>query len=182
MTKRKPNSQISAEDSALFRAAMANTKPLLRSGKLRTEDSLNPAIPASRSVSTLKTPLKAKPKARLAKTLEVGAATDLDRRTMERLRKGRLRPEARIDLHGLTASHAYKALCDFLYRAHGLNQRCVLIITGKGLSKKGGGVIRRELSTWLNAPSNRPLVLGFAQAQPYDGGGGAFYVLLKRQR
>ena len=48
--------------------------------------------------------------------------------------------------------------------------------------KEGGGIIRREFPTWLNAPENRARVLGFAQAQPSDGGGGAFYVLLKRKR
>ena len=56
------------------------------------------------------------------------------------------------------------------------------MITGKGSMKDGGGVIRRELPSWLNAAGNRARVLGFAGAQPADGGGGAFYVLLKRRR
>ena len=161
---------------------MADTKPLNRKSKRGKENSLGASFPAIRPVSTPKTPVKNLPDAGLTKPLKVGTATDLDRRTMDRLRKGQLRPDARIDLHGLTASHAYTDLCDFLYRAHVSGQRCVLVITGKGLSREGGGVIRRELSTWLNAPNNRSRILAFAQAQPRDGGGGAFYVLLKRRR
>lgn len=101
---------------------------------------------------------------------------------MEKLRKGRMRPEGRLDLHGMTADRALNALNGFLADAQGTGKRCVLVITGKGSMKEGGGVIRRELPSWLNAPGNRARVLGFAGAQPTDGGGGAFYVLLKRRR
>lgn len=101
---------------------------------------------------------------------------------MDRLRKGRMRPEGRLDLHGMTADRALGALNGFLADAQGSGKRCVLVITGKGSMKEGGGVIRRELPSWLNAPGNRARVLGFAGAQPNDGGGGAFYVLLKRRR
>lgn len=101
---------------------------------------------------------------------------------MDKLRKGRLRPQGRLDLHGLTADRALHALNAFLADAQRNDKRCVLVITGKGSMKEGGGVIRRELPAWLNAPGNRARVLGFAGAQPADGGGGAFYVLLKRRR
>lgn len=115
-------------------------------------------------------------------TLEAGKAADLDRRTMEKLRKGRMRPEGRLDLHGMTADRALSALNSFLADAQRDGKRCVLVITGKGSMKEGGGVIRRELPSWLNAAGNRGRMLGFAGAQPADGGGGAFYVLLKRRR
>lgn len=101
---------------------------------------------------------------------------------MDRLRKGQMRPEDRLDLHGMTADRALSALSGFLASAQLGGKRCVLIITGKGSLKNGGGVIRRELPLWLNAPGNRARVLGFAGARPADGGGGAFYVLLKRRR
>ena len=182
MVKRKPNLRNSDDENALFRAVMADTKPLNGKSNRNEENSLDYSFSAIRQIPALKTPVEVRSNARLAKPLEVGTATDLDRRTMERLRKGKLRPDARLDLHGLTANHAYTALCDFLYRAHVTGMRCVLVITGKGSAQKGGGVIRRELSTWLNAPGNRPRILGFAKAQPNDGGGGAFYVLLKRRR
>jgi DNA-nicking Smr family endonuclease len=44
------------------------------------------------------------------------------------------------------------------------------------------GILRRAVPRWLNEPDLRPLILGFAQAQPAHGGAGAFYVLLRRKR
>lgn len=114
--------------------------------------------------------------------LNAGVATNLDRRTMDKLRKGQLRPEARIDLHGLSANDAHHAFSRFISRAYAEGDRCVLVITGKGSMKQGGGVIRRELPHWVNMSENRKRILGFATAQPTDGGNGAFYILLKRKR
>jgi DNA-nicking Smr family endonuclease len=182
MKKNKAGGREPIDDNALFRAAMSDTKPLDRKNKASTTEVPSPAASTTHRTFTPKpatAPAHAVPAAR---QLEAGAAADLDRRTMERLRKGRLRPEARLDLHGMNASRAYTELNEFVAHAHSADKRCILVITGKGSLKKGGGVIRRELPAWLNAPENRPRILGFAQAQPADGGGGAFYILLKRRR
>lgn len=174
-----------ADEEALFRAAMADAKPIER----RTPPPEKTAPPqtvkhkraGAPAVSRLPAaPPPSRPAPRPA--LEAGKAADLDRRTMDKLRKGRLRPQGRLDLHGLTADRALRALNSFLADAQHDGKRCVLVITGKGSMKEGGGVIRRELPSWLNASGNRARVLGFAAAQPNDGGGGAFYVLLKRRR
>ena len=58
----------------------------------------------------------------------------------------------------------------------------MLVITGKGGVGRTGGTIRSEFPRWLNQPGLRPRILAFAEAQPRDGGGGAFYVLLRRSR
>ena len=112
--------------------------------------------------------------------LAPGTPVDLDRRTMDRLVRGRVRPEATLDLHGLTLAAAHAGLGAFLARSQARGVRCALVITGRG--KLGEGAIRSELPRWLNAPENRPRVLGFATAQPRDGGAGAVYVLLRRVR
>lgn len=176
-----------ADEEALFRAAMTDAKPIER----RSPQAEKPAPPVRPAEAPQATPRRApikitapvaasKPAPKAA--LEAGKPADLDRRTMDRLRKGRLRPEARIDLHGMTADRAHAALNGFLADALSTDKRCVLVITGKGSLKEGGGIIRRELPAWLNAAGNRSRILGFAGAQPADGGGGAFYVLLKRRR
>ncbi|MEE2996040.1 MAG: Smr/MutS family protein [Pseudomonadota bacterium] len=182
MKKNKVGGRKPRDDNALFRAAMSDTKPLNRRNKGYADEPPSPQTAAARRTFTPQKTAAVAPVVPPARPLKAGAAADLDRRTMERLRKGRLRPEARLDLHGMTASRAYDALNEFVAQAHGAGNRCILVITGKGALKKGGGVIRRELPAWLNAPENRPRILGFAQAQPTDGGGGAFYILLKRQR
>ena len=42
----------------------------------------------------------------------------MDRRRFEKLRRGRIEPEARLDLHGMTAERAHAALTGFILRAH----------------------------------------------------------------
>ena len=106
----------------------------------------------------------------------------LDRRARDRLRRGRIRPEMTLDLHGYTTTDAHIRLSRFLEEMQDTGKRCVLVVTGKGVRSNGGGVLRRELPKWLNAPVNRPRILAFAEAIPADGGSGAYYVMLRRRR
>ena len=92
------------------------------------------------------------------------------------LRKGRLEPEAKLDLHGYRREAAYRALQRFLMRAQGLGQRVVLVVTGKG------GTLRDTLPRWLGEPEFRNLVVGASVAHAKHGGDGAFYVALKKKR
>ena len=89
--------------------------------------------------------------------------------------------EARLDLHGMTQEAAHRELAGFIARAAASGKRSLLIITGKG-SREGGGVLRAALPRWLAEPALRARVLALAPAQPKDGGGGAFYLLLRRER
>lgn len=109
-----------------------------------------------------------------------GQAAGLDKRSLLRLRRGRLRIEGRLDLHGHTQVEAHRLLSTFLAASQSAGRRCVLVITGKGA--RGEGVLRREVPRWLNDPANRPRVLAFSHATPPDGGEGALYILLRRPR
>jgi DNA-nicking Smr family endonuclease len=109
------------------------------------------------------------------------AATGLDRRSAEKLRRGELRLEGRLDLHGMTQDEAHYALTGFLVRAQEAGKRCVLVITGKGSAERGG-VLRAAVPRWLGEAPHRGRVLATAPAQPRDGGAGALYVLLRRRR
>ncbi len=114
--------------------------------------------------------------------IEHGRATGVDKRRTERLRRGQLPVEARLDLHGYTQDQAHEALDDFLGEAQGRSLRCVLVITGKGTTTGAGGVLRAQVPRWLNEPGNRARVLAFDYAQPKHGGLGAIYVLLRRRK
>jgi len=70
----------------------------------------------------------------------------------------------------------------FLHRAYERGARCVLVVTGKGSHREGGGVLRRDVPHWLHQSGLRSLVLAFHPAQIRDGGDGALYVLLRRRR
>jgi DNA-nicking Smr family endonuclease len=103
----------------------------------------------------------------------------LDAKRWTALRRGRLRPERTLDLHGRRAQDAHAAVRGFLADAIADGLRCVAIVTGKG-STVEGGVLRRELPHWLNAPELRPLLLG--AAHPHRANAGAVHLLLRRRR
>src|SRR5258706_11059271 len=117
-----------------------------------------------------------------ADELANGRTAGVDRRQAERLSRGRLVVEATLDLHGLTQAAARERLDVFIAAQSEAGRRCVLVITGKGLMKEDGGVLRQQVPRWLNQSPNRGRVLAFDYAQPKHGGMGALYVLLKRRR
>lgn len=108
----------------------------------------------------------------------------IDRRTEEKLRRGQMPIDARLDLHGMTQAQAHKALQAFVDECRAMEKRVLLVITGKGGRNEGGGegVLRKSLPQWLKEPDMAPKVLSFKPARPQHGGTGAFYVLLRRQR
>lgn len=111
----------------------------------------------------------------------------MDARTFAKMRRGRLSPEARIDLHGMTVAEAHSALIAFLMRSQGAGHRLVLVITGKGKAGPGaddgpsrGGVLRHQVPHWLRLAPLGPRVLQVAEAHLSHGGAGALYVYLRR--
>ena len=111
-----------------------------------------------------------------------GALPAIDRRTAERLRRGQIAIEAQIDLHGLTQDEAFAAIQTFLAESLQAGRRCVLVITGKGTARDGGGVLRSSVPRWLTEGIYREHLIGIALAFPQHGGEGALYVLLRRVR
>jgi len=177
------------EEQDLWKEVMRDAKPLKKKGRranLADEEPAQAAAPA-RKASPRAVPGKAAPgKAAAAKPppgpLEHGSSAGIDKRKAARFRRGKLDIEATLDLHGMVRAEAHRALDAFLERCEAQGKRCVLVITGKGLSKDEGGVLRQEVPRWLNEPANRARVLSFDYAQQRHGGMGALYVLLKRQR
>ena len=112
--------------------------------------------------------------------LRVGEHAGIDKSTRRRFAQGQMEIEARLDLHGATAAQAERRLSGFIDNAVRQGQRCVLVITGKGV--EGTGVLRRLVPQWLKSPPLAPFVLAISAARPGDGGDGALYVLLRRRR
>ncbi len=172
---------VKDDEARLFEAAMRGVEPLSgRGGVAPTESDAPPPAETKRPAA----PPPAPPPPRMERMPELrpGIAADLDARTMERLRRGRLRPEARLDLHGMTQDEAHRAVTGFIAASHGAGRRCVIVITGRGRATLGGGVLREQAPRWLNLQPTRGSILGFAVAQPKDGGSGALYVLLRKKR
>jgi DNA-nicking Smr family endonuclease len=159
-------------DSDLFRAAMRGVKPL---GKVKPPR-VAPPPPKRVAVSR---PAASVPAA-TPPPLAIGHAAGLDRARFERLKRGQMAIEARLDLHGLTQAEAHRELSAFIAREFAQGCRLALVITGKG--RAGQGVLRESVPRWLNEPGLRGRVLAVSQAQPRDGGAGALYVLLRKAR
>jgi len=193
MAARRPRA-IGPVERALWRAAMRDVEPL-PGNALPPE----PKPVALEPVADKPVPAKALPAPRgkpLPSPTELPSLTyartpGLDRRTSERLKRGQLPIEARLDLHGMTQDQARRSLDAFITHAHDRGLRAVLIITGKGLKPRASdagpwepepGILKTQTPRWLNEAPNRARVLAFTAAQPRDGGSGALYVLIRRHR
>jgi DNA-nicking Smr family endonuclease len=112
-----------------------------------------------------------------------GGVQGLDPRLLKRLRRGDFAWQAFLDLHGMTAADARPAVVAFVTESLRAGRRCVLIVHGRGHnSKDRTPVLKRRLLEWLSRGSTSRAVLAFASARPHDGGAGALYVLLRRDR
>lgn len=105
---------------------------------------------------------------------------EVDRRTAQKLRRGQYPIDYVLDLHGLTQPAAHKKLLEAVTALYRQGGRCLLVITGKG--KTGPGVLRQRAPEWLASPALTGIVLRVEEAQPAHGGGGALYVLLRRNK
>jgi DNA-nicking Smr family endonuclease len=152
-------------DIGLWREAMRDVAPL--PGRTRPEPIAPPAV--NHEPAVLPPP-------------PADGASGIDRANAERLKRGRHPIAARLDLHGLTQSEAYRSLAHFVAQSRETGRRCVLVITGRGLTPAGPGILKSAVPRWLAEPEFRRHVLMTAPAQPKDGGAGALYVLLRRHR
>ncbi len=161
---------LDADDHAVWHRVARTVTP--RPGK---------TIPSPPEGAPKPKPASAAPKRRAAapsKPDPVSPPEPADVSGEKRIRRGRISPEARIDLHGYTQDEAQMALEDFLARSRARGLRVVLVITGKG--RLGEGVIRARFTDWLGSPALSQHASGYAPAHARHGGGGAFYVRLRR--
>lgn len=112
-----------------------------------------------------------------------GAIVGLDPRLVRRLRRGDFAWQSYLDLHGMTADEARPTVDAFLATSVRAGYRCVLIVHGRGHnSKDQTPVLKERLKSWLARGRAGQMVLAFTTARACDGGAGALYVLLRRDR
>jgi DNA-nicking Smr family endonuclease len=201
---RRGKKGLSAEDKALWNRVAQSATPLdrsrLRSGQPETPgqkptpkpkgpDPAGDRLPAFRigekATHAAHPPHPAQDlSARLAH-----APVRMDHGKHRKMLRGKLTPEARIDLHGMTLAQAHPVLMRFILDAHADGKRLVLVITGKGKDRDEGGpipirrgVLRHQVPGWLHAPPLGALVLDIREAHLRHGGGGAYYVYLRKGR
>jgi DNA-nicking Smr family endonuclease len=110
-----------------------------------------------------------------------GTAPGVDRRLLQKLKRGEFAVQGHLDLHGMVRGDAKDAVERFLAESRRLGKRCVLVVHGRGLNSKDQiPVLKESLKLWLHRGRIGKSVLAFATARPHDGGAGAVYLLLRR--
>jgi DNA-nicking Smr family endonuclease len=204
---------LSEEDLSLWREVTRTAKPLgPRTGALQPKpsaskpsaskdngpaaspDNASGAADAQAPVAPFRIGAQAPQRGRghdLSPTIERQLAAHpvrMDAKTFGKLKRGKLRPERKLDLHGMTLAEAHPRLRRFVRDAHDDGLRLVIVVTGKGRSgdDAGGpipsprGILRQQVPVWLHMPDLRPFVLQVTDAHLRHGGAGAYYVYLTR--
>ncbi len=194
---RKGHRKLSAEERALWHKVAESATPL--GPRAATHAPLSakakPKKPAPQPLREFRigaTAQTAPP--RLDTGLNLGdelasAPVKMDRRAFQNMNRGKLKPEARIDLHGMTMDQAHPRLMRFILTAHASGKRLVLVITGKGRKPRDEGpipvrhgILRHQVPQWLSQPPLSQAVLQITQSHQRHGGEGAYYVYLRRHR
>ena len=190
---KKPR-HLSSDERALWDSVAKQTVPLVPAPKASPMAKVLDPTPAAPAKSVVITPFQigektATTSVALGQNVESKPVINMDAGAFAKLKRGKISPERRIDLHGMTLSQAHPALIRFILDAHADARRLVLVITGKGDRKdpKGPfevqrGVLRRQVPMWLAAPPLNGVVLQTAASHQRHGGDGALYVYLRRRR
>jgi DNA-nicking Smr family endonuclease len=159
---RPSDKTLSDEDRVLWNLVARSAKPL--KGKRVVDIPETPPASMEEAMETVAPKPAASPAARPKQIV----THSLDKPTHEKLAKGRLPIEGRVDLHGMSQEQAYSLLLSFLHRAHAGGVRYVLVITGKGSSSGGEGV-RPRRSGRSSAAMTMPRAITAAPARSMSG-------------
>ena len=187
---------LNHSEIALWREVTKSIRPLY--DRRAEEDADLEALAAGDSVkqgvapiptptTVLKPVVAQKPVAKTSKLLPLAP---IERPLLRKISRGQNEIDAVLDLHGLRQHEAHERLRRFLHQSQFNHARLVLVVTGKGNSPTknhdgeghGKGVLRRLVPDWLRMPDLRPVVMGFEEAAPHQGGSGALYVRVRKRR
>jgi DNA-nicking Smr family endonuclease len=185
MTRRS----LSDEERELFESAMSAAAPLTKSPRPRKKPAPpNAEVQTGTPHTTKRDPVRT-PQVHERRTVGI------DGNTAERLRRGLLKPQAKLDLHGMSERDAHRALITFVRAARLRKFRLLLVVTGKGsadrqtgnetafdlgLDMRARGVLRNLAPRWLREPGLGELVADVREAHRRHGGSGALYVYLRK--
>lgn len=192
---------LSADEEEMWRRVTASATPLHRRPFPKADVAKpGPVSPPQRAEGDLFAAFTnpARPKGLGATTVTLQPAIDqtvaahplrMDHGVYRKMVRGKTRPEARIDLHGMTLAEAHPALIGFVLRAQNAGCRLILVITGKGKRSEDHGPIpqrlgalRHQVPHWLHSAPLSGIVQQIATAHAKHGGMGAYYVYLRRPK
>jgi DNA-nicking Smr family endonuclease len=173
-----------ADDEALFLDAFADVRPLhpaqaaphrvkAQAAKLQKDDEEMRVF--LQAVESLKMDV------RFSDELPETEAPQAPVNRLRQVRRGGIRIDLQLDLHGLTRDEAIENLDRFVKGAYNRGQKGVLVITGKGNNSPGEPVLKLAVAGWLK-DVGKAMVSEFVAAPQDMGGTGAFVVFLKEKK
>jgi DNA-nicking Smr family endonuclease len=177
----KEGKHNNSEGAALFRGAVSDAQPLTSRARHTPKDKpvakarphrKEPQLPIKQVPGNAAEPPETEPEDSMS-----FQRSNITRKIMRDLRRGKYPIQEEIDLHGCTRAEAKTLLEQFIMEAaqHGLS--CIRVIHGKGMrSGSEGPVLKSAVNRWLRTWDP---VAAFCLARPSDGGSGAVYVLLR---
>ena len=112
------------------------------------------------------------------------------------LKKGRIKIDRRIDLHGFSLLDAQEKFTNEVIKMYNSNKRCILVITGKGAHNhnqdKGHfddekpklfyGKIKNSIISWIKNETLKKYILTYQNAGIDYGGDGAIFIYLRKKK
>jgi DNA-nicking Smr family endonuclease len=189
----KPAQAVAPEldDESYLRRALEGVRPLDSHGNRRSRVPLEPPVTHSivdedaEVVAQLSDLVSGQAPFDITESDEYveGYRVGLDPRLVSQLRRGEFAVQAHFDMHGMIQGPAKQALKEFIIASVRKGLRTVLVVHGRGLRSPGGhSVLKHASAGWLSHGAIGGHVLAFTTARPADGGAGATYVLLKREK
>jgi len=187
--------RLDPDEAALWKKVAATVEPLRKRPAATVPPAAPPTVRPPRTTprSTAVPAAPARPSAALPPPRRLHQAATLDGHWDRRLRKGMVRPDLAIDLHGHSLASAQALLDDAIGRALVRGARVLLVVAGRlrpgadRLPQMHGeprprGAIRASLADWLAASPFADRIVALRPAHISHGGAGAVYVILRRGR
>ena len=119
---------------------------------------------------------------------ESGDEKILEKNTLRKIKRGKLKIQSKLDLHGFTVEESKEKVAEFILKNYEYKKRLLLIITGKGKKLdvsegwKGTGKLKKNVPIWLRSVQLSKYILWFDSASPENGGEGALMIYLKKSK
>lgn len=186
--------RLGPDETALWKKVTATVAPLKKQ-PAPIEPRAPPTVRPPKASARLKAPPAAAPKqpSPLPPPRRTHQTATLDGHWDRRLRKGLVRPDLSIDLHGHTLVSAEALLDEAIGRALLRGARVLLVVAGRlrpGADRlpamhgepRPRGAIRASLADWLAVSPYADRIVALRPAHVSHGGAGAVYVILRRDR
>ena len=110
---------------------------------------------------------------------ETASATPRPTSRLKQLRRGTIRIDYELDLHGLTKDEALAALATFVKGAYRRGQQAALVITGRGNHSADEPILKKAVEQWLKG-DGISMIAESLTAPRELGGEGAVVIFLKK--